>query len=52
MFSGNNTPDLANFPEGVTYRRHADFVHHQLLDLDNVTRVPTSIDPFFFHRAA
>ncbi|MEU6665185.1 hypothetical protein [Streptomyces sp. NPDC046727] len=52
VFSGNNTPDLANFPEGVTYRRHADFVHHQLLDLDNVTRVPTSIDPFFFHRAA
>ncbi|MCG0063815.1 MULTISPECIES: hypothetical protein [Streptomyces] len=50
VFSGNNTPDLANFPEGVTYQRHADFVHHQLLDLDNVTRVPTSIDPFFFHR--
>ncbi|MEU6592017.1 hypothetical protein ABZ923_22785 [Streptomyces sp. NPDC046881] len=52
VFSGNNTPDLANFPEGVTYQRHADFVHHQLLDLDNVTRVPTSIDPFFYHRTA
>jgi hypothetical protein len=36
----------------VTYQRHADFVHHQLLDLDNVTLVPPSIDPFFFHRAA
>ncbi|MEU5432164.1 hypothetical protein AB0G73_02175 [Streptomyces sp. NPDC020719] len=52
VFSGNNTPDNANFPAGVTYQRHADFVHHQLLDLDNVTRVPPSIDPFFFHRAA
>ncbi len=52
VFCGNNTPDPANFPEGVTYQRHADFVHHQLLDLDNVTRVPTSIDPFFFHWAA
>ncbi|MFI5799246.1 hypothetical protein [Streptomyces sp. NPDC051677] len=52
VFSGNNTPDHANFPAGVSYQRHADFVHHQLLDLDNVTRVPPSIDPFFFHRAA
>ncbi|GAA0594199.1 hypothetical protein [Streptomyces crystallinus] len=52
VFSGNNTPDNANFPAGVSYQRHADFVHHQLLDLDNVTRVPPSIDPFFFHRAA
>ncbi|MER7540524.1 hypothetical protein ABTX77_37990 [Streptomyces sp. NPDC097704] len=52
VFSGNNTPDHANFPEGVTYQRHADFVSHQLLDLDNVTRVPPSIDPFFYHRTA
>ncbi|MDQ0585507.1 hypothetical protein [Streptomyces rishiriensis] len=52
VFSGNNTPDPADFPEGVTYQRHADFVSHQLFDLDNVTRVPPSIDPFFFHRAA
>ncbi|MEU3778430.1 hypothetical protein AB0F11_35570 [Streptomyces sp. NPDC032472] len=49
VFSGNNTPDPANFPEGVTYQRRADFVSHQLLDLDNVTRVPPSIDPFFYH---
>ncbi|WP_328923757.1 hypothetical protein OG429_03380 [Streptomyces sp. NBC_00190] len=52
VFSGNNTPDPANFPEGVTYQRHADFVSHRLLDLDNVTQVPPSIDPFFYHRAA
>ncbi|MFB6613691.1 hypothetical protein ACIGFK_04555 [Streptomyces sp. NPDC085524] len=52
VFSGNNTPDHANFPAGVTYQRHADFVHHQLLDLDNITTVPPSIDPFFYHRAA
>ncbi|MFE1922205.1 hypothetical protein ACFW91_06500 [Streptomyces asoensis] len=50
VFSGNNTPDPANFPEGVTYQRRADFVSHQLFDLDNVTRVAPSIDPFFFHR--
>ncbi|MEU6865610.1 hypothetical protein ABZ924_20505 [Streptomyces sp. NPDC046876] len=49
VFSGNNTPDPANFPEGVKYQRRADFVSHQLLDLDNVTRVPPSIDPFFYH---
>ncbi|MFF9850716.1 hypothetical protein [Streptomyces litmocidini] len=52
VFSGNNTPDPANFPEGVTYQRHADFAGHQLLDLDNMTVVPPSIDPFFYHRAA
>ncbi|MBK3635624.1 hypothetical protein JHN52_22390 [Streptomyces sp. MBT97] len=52
VFSGNNTPDPANFPEGVTYQRRADFVSHQLFDLDNVTRVAPSIDPFFFHRTA
>ncbi|KQX70396.1 hypothetical protein [Streptomyces sp. Root1310] len=52
VFSGNNTPDPANFPEGVTYQRHADFASHQLLDLDNLTLVPPSIDPFFYHRAA
>lgn len=52
VFAGNNTPDHANFPEGVTYQRNADFVSHQLLDIDNVTRVRPSIDPFFYHRAA
>lgn len=52
VFAGNNTPDNANFPAGVTYQRHADFVHHQLLDLDNVTSVPPSIDPFFYHLQA
>ncbi|MGQ4389935.1 hypothetical protein [Streptomyces sp. SAS_270] len=52
IFSGNNTPDLANFPVGVAYQRNANFTTHQLLSTDTVTRVPPSIDPFFFHRAA
>ncbi|MCX5214585.1 hypothetical protein OG689_35925 [Kitasatospora sp. NBC_00240] len=52
VFAGDNLPDNANFPVGVTYLRRANFVTHQLFDLDGVHRVPPSIDPFFFHRAA
>ncbi|MER7580236.1 hypothetical protein [Kitasatospora sp. NPDC097691] len=52
IFSGNNTPDRADFPVGVTYLRNANFTTRQLLSTDGVTRVPPSIDPFFFHRAA
>ncbi|MFE6051587.1 hypothetical protein ACFQ6N_12555 [Kitasatospora sp. NPDC056446] len=52
IFAGNNTPDRANFPVGVTYLRNADFTTHQLLSTDGATRVAPSIDPFFFHRAA
>jgi hypothetical protein len=47
-FSANNTPDLANFPNGVTYQRNADFAANQLKDLSN-NPVLVSIDPFFFH---
>jgi len=48
IFSANNTPDLANFPQGVTYQRNANFTTHTLLNTDNVTAVGISIDPFFF----
>jgi hypothetical protein len=48
IFSANNTPNLANFPQGVTYLRNADFNSHTLLGLDNTTPVDVSIDPFFF----
>ena len=48
VFSANNTPDYANFPNGVIYQRNANFVTKTLLDVDNVTPVPISIDPFFF----
>jgi hypothetical protein len=48
IFAANNTPNLANFPNGVTYQRNADFNSHTLLALDNTTPVPASIDPFFF----
>jgi hypothetical protein len=48
IFSANNTPDNGNFPNGVTYQRNANFTTHQLLNVDNHTVVPVSIDPFFF----
>ena len=48
VFSANNTPDLANFPNGVTFLRNANFITHQLLDVNNTTPVAISIDPFFF----
>jgi hypothetical protein len=49
VFSGNNAPDLANFPNGVRYQRSANFTTQVLLNTDGVTPVTTSIDPFFFH---
>ncbi len=48
VFSANNTPNTANFPSGVTYLRNANFTTQTLLDVDNVTPVAASIDPFFF----
>jgi len=48
IFSANNTPDIANFPNGVTYQRKANFGTKSLLAVDNVTHVSSSIDPFFF----
>jgi hypothetical protein len=47
IFSANNTPDLLNFPQGVTYQRNADFNTRTLLD-NQGRPVPISIDPFFF----
>ena len=46
IFSANNTPDLANFPNGVKYQRNADFTTRTLLDNNNQP-VPVSIDPFY-----
>lgn len=48
IFSANNAPDTANFPNGVTYQRNADFATKTLLNVDNTTPVAVSIDPFFF----
>jgi hypothetical protein len=48
IFSANNTPDKANFPNDVVYKRNADFERKVLLGIDGVTEVPVSIDPFFF----
>lgn len=49
IFCANNTPDLGNFPHGVHFQRNADFATKQLLNVNGVTPVPVSIDPFFFH---
>jgi hypothetical protein len=48
IFSANNMPDKANFPQGVVYQRNANFNTRTLLNVDNVTPVHVSIDPFFF----
>ena len=48
IFCANNTPDTANFPNGVKYQRNANFSTHTLLAVDGTTPVSTSIDPFFF----
>lgn len=48
IFSASNFPDLANFPQGVTFQRNANFVTHQLFRTDGVTTVAVSIDPYFF----
>lgn len=47
IFSANNTPNNANFPNGVIYQRNADFGAQTLLANDGTTPVAVSIDPFF-----
>jgi hypothetical protein len=48
VFCASNVPDLANFPQGVTFLRNHDFAAKKLFDLDGVSVVPPSIDPYFF----
>jgi len=47
VFCANNTPDLANFPQGVTYQRAANFSSKTLTD-GSGNPVAISIDPFYF----
>src|SRR5258708_7648824 len=47
VFCANNTPDRANFPQGVTYQRAADFNTRTLTD-GSGNSVAISIDPFYF----
>lgn len=47
VFCANNTPDLANFPQGVSYQRAADFSTKKLTD-GSGNPVAVSIDPFYF----
>ena len=48
IFSANNTPNMANFPNGVVYQRNANFTTHTLLNVNKSSPVAPSIDPFFF----
>jgi hypothetical protein len=48
VFSANNTPDLANFPNGVRFLRKVDTEQKKLLNKTGKTEVKVSIDPFFF----
>ena len=48
VFSANNTPNAANFPQGVTYLRNHDFATQRLFAVNGTTVVKASIDPFFF----
>jgi hypothetical protein len=48
VFSTNNTPDPANFPQGVTYLRNHNFATKKLFAVNGTTEVAPSIDPFFF----
>lgn len=50
IFSANNTPVNANFPQGVRYQRSNSFVTQQLFRTDGTTPVAVSIDPFFFRQ--
>jgi len=47
VFSANNTPDHANFPNGVTYQRAVNFATKTLNDGAGHP-VAVSIDPFYF----
>ncbi len=49
VFSGSNTPNTANFPNGVTFQRQANWSTRQLLGTNGTTVISTSIDPYFFH---
>jgi hypothetical protein len=48
IFSANNTPDKANFPNGVVYQRNANFTTRKLFNVSGTNEVAVSIDPFFF----
>jgi len=49
VFCANNTPDPANFPNGVKFQRnHATSAPFRLLSSDGSKTVAPSIDPFFF----
>ena len=48
VFSANNTPDPANFPQGVTYHRNHDFATKKLFAVNGTTRGRALDRPFFF----
>ena len=51
VFSASNAPKKTNFPNDVVYQRNVNWETNTLLDIDNITPVNISIDPFFFRVA-
>ena len=49
VFCTLNDPSLSNFPQGVTFQRNHNY--NTLFDVNNLTPVAPSIDPFFFQTA-
>jgi hypothetical protein len=47
VFAANNTPDPANFPQGVAYQRRINTTTKTLEDASGQS-VASSIDPFYF----
>jgi hypothetical protein len=52
IFSANNTPNMANFPNGITFQRNYNSTTGQLRNVSNTANVAVSIDPFFFKATA
>ena len=46
VFSADNTPNVANFPQGVVYQRQVNFTTQTLLN--GTTTIASSVDPFYF----
>jgi hypothetical protein len=48
IFPTLNTPNNANFPQGVIFQRNVNFATNQVRNVGNTANVRASIDPFFF----
>jgi hypothetical protein len=49
VFCAFNDPDISNFPQGVSFQRNHNYT--SLFDVNDLTPVAPSVDPFFFETA-